>query len=143
LRIIHLGFVREQPVALRSERIDLEEVGVPPVATRINDDFEVVVELLAHIPPQLRSDDAMRSRVMACDPKVHVVVRVQDSNFGAFSSALPFEGLSLPEICDRFRQLPDRIVEASVHLRRALDVHRASRADGLAYRLRWSNLRER
>ena len=80
---------------------------------------------------------------MTRNAKVHVFMRVQDSNFSGFRCALPLEGLSLPEICNRFRQLPDGIVEASVHLRRALDGHGSNRAHRFDARLRWSNLRDR
>jgi hypothetical protein len=69
-------------------------------------------------------------------------MRVQDANFSGFRGALPLEWLPLPEICNRFRQLPDGIIEGSVHLRRPLYGHGASRAHRLDARLYWSNLRD-
>jgi len=59
----------DEGISLRSKWVHLENICVSPVVSRIDDDFEVVIQLLADIPPQLRGHDAGRLESKQVTPK--------------------------------------------------------------------------
>src|SRR5438128_3917476 len=44
-----------------------EDVSVTPIVSRVDDDLEVVIQLLAHIPPQLSGDNSALMGIKAGD----------------------------------------------------------------------------
>jgi hypothetical protein len=82
--------------------------------SRINDDFEIVVQFLAHIAAKFGRDDPLRIGIEARDAKVDRVLGVNDPNFGLFRRWLPLKGLALRKVVDWNRLLPKGIVKGSV-----------------------------
>ena len=117
LRFSYLLFVRDEGVALRTQRIDLEDIRIAAVMPGIDDDFEIVVEFLAHIAAELRGDRSRRYRIMTDDAEVNLGPRIEHSYFRSLCRGLAFVGLSLLEIRNRASLLPERIVQRAVQSR--------------------------
>ena len=81
---------------------------------RVNDDFEIVIQLLTDIPPQFGCDDSSRIRVEACYAEVDFVLVVKDADFGFLSRRLSFKGLPLKELGDRRGLPPFGIIKGPV-----------------------------
>src|SRR5215467_15432479 len=58
----------DQAVHLRAERIHLKNIASTTVMIRIDEDFKVVVEILAHIAPEFAGDDSRRGGVETMNP---------------------------------------------------------------------------
>ena len=84
-----------QSVSLCAQGINLEYVGVAAIVSRVDEDFEIVIQLLADVAPQLGGDDRLGIGIEAGDAEIHFVLCVEDTDFRFFSRRLPFIGLSL------------------------------------------------
>ena len=71
---IHAGVVPllfdDEPVHLCPERIDLKHVRSAAVVIGIDEDFKMVVEVLAHVAAQFAGDDSRRIRIEAVNSKI-------------------------------------------------------------------------
>src|SRR5260370_21551891 len=81
---------RNQRVALCPQRINLEYVRVPPVVSRVDDDFKVVIQFLTDVPAQLGRNDPTWIGVETGDTEVDLVLVVENADFGVFSRRLSF-----------------------------------------------------
>src|SRR5690349_3889595 len=88
---------------------------------RIDQDLEVVVQVLAHIAPQLGCHNFSRLGIVAMNPKIDGVPRVDNSNFGLLSRSLTLIWLLLAKFHHRLGGLPHRIVQSAVKPWRMLD----------------------
>src|ERR1700758_8700 len=80
----------------------------------VDDDFEIVVQLLRDIPSQLPRHNFAWIGVEANNTKVHVVLVVQDTDFGFLRWRLSFEWLSLQKIGYGSGRLPFGVVECPI-----------------------------
>ena len=107
----------DEAIILRSKGIDLEDVCAPAIVVRIDQDFEVVVQVLAYVPPEFGRDDPRWLGVIAMNPEIHGVSRVQNAYFRLLGWRLAFAGFPLTELGNGFGGLPERVVQGSVELR--------------------------
>ena len=114
-------FLRDQRIALSAERIYLKHVRITPVVRGVDDDFEIVVQFLGHITPQLGRDDPFWVRVEARDTEIDLVPVVQGADLGFFSGCLSFKWLPLQKLGNRRGLLPCGIVKRSVQFRSSLN----------------------
>src|ERR1044071_5226239 len=92
---------------------------------RVNDDFEIVVQLLGNIAPQFCSNDSACLRVEALDPEIDLSFGVHNTNFSSFGRRPSLERLPLQEVRDRSGLAPDGIIKSAIQLRTAIDPDRA------------------
>ena len=97
--------------------IDLEYVCATAIVIRIDQDFEVVVQVLAYVPPEFGRDDPRGHRVIAMNAEVYGVARVENAYFCLLGCWFTFIRLPLAKISNDFRRLPERIVQRPVELR--------------------------
>src|SRR5437660_8834724 len=71
--------LHDEAIVLRTKGIEFENVGATTIMVRIDQDFEVVIQVLAHVAPQFGCDDPRRFRVIAINSEVHCVPGVQDA----------------------------------------------------------------
>src|SRR5262249_39581835 len=86
---------------------------------------------LGDIPPQLPSYNFARIGVEADNAEIHIVLVIENANFGLFRWRLPFERLPLQEICDWTCHLPCGIVERAIQFRRMLNANRLCHSNRL------------
>ena len=55
------------------------------------------------------------------NPEKNGMASVENADFGAFRGGLPFVGFLLPKISDRFRRLPEWIIQRTVESWAVLD----------------------
>ena len=60
----------DEPVHLCPEGIDLKHVRSAAVVIGIDEDFKMVVEVLAHVAAQFAGDDSRRIRIEAVNSKI-------------------------------------------------------------------------
>jgi hypothetical protein len=106
---------------LRTKGIDLEYVSATAIVVRIDQDFEVVVQVLAYVPPEFGRDDPGGLGVIAINPEIHGVSRVENAYFCLLGWRLAFVGFSLTELRNGFGGLPERVVQGSVELWAVID----------------------
>jgi hypothetical protein len=114
--------LHDEAVVLGTERIDLEYIGSTTIVVRINQDFEVVVLVLAYVPPEFGRDDPRGFRVIAMNAEVHGVSSVENAYFRLLGWRLAFVGFSLTELGNGFSGLPERVVQGSVELWSMIDM---------------------
>ena len=68
---------------------------------RVDDDFEVVVQLLSDVPPQFGGNDSFRIRVRAKYAEVNIMFVVENADFSLLRWNLSFERFALQKIVDR------------------------------------------
>jgi len=110
-------FFDDAAVALRAERVDLENVSVAMAESGIDGDGEIVVEVLRKVAAKLRGDDGVWGGVVTMNADVEVAGVIEDANFGFFGGGLGFERLTLAEIGDKRSGGPERVVERAVEAR--------------------------
>src|ERR1700688_4740469 len=106
----------DQAIVLCSKGIHLEHICSAVIVVRIDQDFEVVIQFLADIPAQFRRDDPGCLRVIATNPEIHCVARIEYSDLGLLRSGLTFIRLSLPKVSYWGSQLPEWVVQSSIEL---------------------------
>ena len=87
---------------MRTKGIDFENVGATAIMVRIDQDFEVVVQVLAYVPPEFGRDDPRGLGGIAMNPELHGVSRVENAYFRLLGWRLSFVRLSLPKVGDGF-----------------------------------------
>jgi hypothetical protein len=90
----------DEAIVLSTEGVDFEHVTATAIPVRIDQDFEVVIQFLAHIAAQFCRDDPGRLRVIAVDSEIDRVTRIEYSYLSFLRRRLTFVGLSLPKISD-------------------------------------------
>ena len=113
----------DQAVKLRAERIDLKNVRAATVVIRIDQDFEVIIQILAYVAPQFTCDDSQRLGIKAVNPEIDSVARIENAYFRSFRSRLSFVRFLLAKLRNRFRGLPERIVQRPIELRSVIDAN--------------------
>src|SRR6267142_19589 len=108
--------IHDEAVVLRTKRIDLENVGTTAIVVRIDQDFEVVVQVLAYVPPEFGRDDPRRLGVITMNSEIHGVSRVGNAHFRLLGWRIAFVGFPLAELHNGFGGLPERVVQGSVEL---------------------------
>src|SRR5215472_368334 len=98
---------------------------------RVDDDLKVVVQFLGDIPAQLPGHNLAWIGIEAGNSEVHIVLVVENANFGLFRWRLPFKRLPLEKICDWTCHLPGGIVERAIKLRGMLDARGLGNPSGL------------
>lgn len=104
----------DEAIVLGSEEIYLEDVSTPTIVVRIDENLKMVVEVLTDIASQVGCDDSRGLRVVAMDPEINCMSRVESAHFRLFRWQLPFVGLPLTKIGDRFGIEPKGIVQSAV-----------------------------
>src|SRR6266568_1263068 len=107
-------FLGNQSIPLSAQGIYLKHVRVTPVMRRVNDDFEIVIQLLTDITPQFGGDDPFRVSVEASDAEIDFVPVVKDADLGFLSRWLSFKWLPLQKVGNRRGVLPRGIVKRPV-----------------------------
>ena len=82
--------------------IDLEYIASTAIVVGIDENFEVVVQVLAYVAAEFRRNDPGRLRVKAMNPKIDSAARVQNAHFRFFGSWFSFVRLTLVKIRDEF-----------------------------------------
>src|SRR4029077_8016744 len=70
----------DQGIALRAQRIDLEDERVAAIVGRIDDDLEIVVEFLTDVAPELAGNDSRRIGVEALDAEIDFMLTVENTD---------------------------------------------------------------
>ena len=81
---------------------------------RIDDDFKVVVQLLAHVASQLSSDRPLTVGIAASDPEIDLIMGVDDTHFCGLGGRLAFVGLALAKVGDGSGLQPEWVVQSPV-----------------------------
>jgi hypothetical protein len=90
---------------------------------RIDKNLKVIVKVLAYVAPQFACDDPRRFGIEAVNPEIDGMTRVQNAYFRWFRCRLSFVRFLLAKIGNRFRRLPERIVQRPVELRSVIDAN--------------------
>jgi len=106
----------DEAVVLRTKRIDLEYVGTTAIVVGIDQDFEVVVQVLAYVPPEFGRDDPRGLGVITMNSEIHGVSCVENPYFRPLGWQLAFVGFPLTELHNGFGGLPEQVVQGSVEL---------------------------
>jgi hypothetical protein len=115
-------------VAQRAERIGLEQVAVPAIVQRVDDEGEVLVaEDVAVVAPQLVGDLALRVAVPAARRNVQAASVEENPGVGFFGGRRSLARLLLDEIGDRLDERIDLLVQVAVNLQRRVEPHGADR----------------
>jgi len=112
--------LHDEAIILRSKWVDLEDVCAPAIVVRIDQDFEVVVQVLAYVPPEFGRDDPRGLGVIAMNPEIYGVSRVENAYFRLLGWRLAFVGFPLTELGNGFGGSPERVVQGSVELGRVI-----------------------
>jgi hypothetical protein len=105
-----LGSGRDEPVVLRTEGIHLKYISSTTIVVGIDQDFEVVVQLLADVAAQFGCNDPGGLRVKTMNPKIDSTACVENPNFRFFSGGFSFVRLSLVKIRDPLWQSAKLII---------------------------------
>src|SRR5207245_10846429 len=106
----------DQSVSLRAQRISLENVGITPVVSRVDDDFEVVVQFLTDVPPQFSGDNPLGMGIEAGNAEIEFMLGVENADFGFVCGRLPLKRLSLPKCGDGGGLLLQEAVKFAVEM---------------------------
>src|SRR6266403_2065468 len=98
------------------DKRDLEYVGTTAIVVGIDQDFEVVVQVLAYVPPQFGRDDQRGLGVITMNSEIHGVSCVENPYFRPLGWQLAFVGFPLTELHNGFGGLPEQVVQGSVEL---------------------------
>jgi len=112
---------------LRAERVDLENISTAAVVVGIDENFEVVVEVLADVAAEFGCYYLRWLGIIAMNAEINGMVCVKNSDFSSLCSRLTFIRFPLAEIRDPLGRLPQRVVQGSVDLRNPVN------ADGFSY----------
>src|SRR5258708_28760461 len=103
--------LHDEAVVLGTKWIDLEYVGATAIVVRIDQDFEVVVQVLAYVPPEFGRDDPRWLGVIAMNPEIHGVSFVENPYFRPLAWQLAFVGFPWTELHNEFCGLPEQVVQ--------------------------------
>src|SRR6266566_6401299 len=106
--------LHNETIVLGAKCVDLEHVCSAAIVVRIDEDFEVVVQVLAHVPAKFRSDDPRGLGVKAMNPEIHGMPSVDNAYLRLLGWCLTFVGLTLAKISDGVRRLPNQVIQGSV-----------------------------
>jgi hypothetical protein len=106
--------LHDKTVVLGTKGMDLEYIGSTAIVVRIDQDFEVVVQVLAYVAAELRRDNPGRLRVVGMNPEIRGMPRVENAYFCLLRWRLAFVRFSLTELGNGFGGLPERVVQGSV-----------------------------
>jgi hypothetical protein len=94
--------LHDKTIVLGAQGINPEGVGATAIMVRVDEDFEMIIQVLTHIAPEFRCDNPSGLGIMAIDSEVYSVRRVENAYFRLLGWQPTFVGFPLPKIGDRF-----------------------------------------
>ena len=83
----------------------------------------MVVQVLAYVASQFAGDNPRRVGIEAVNSEIHGMTRVQNAYFRPFRRRLSFVRFLLAKLRNRFRRLPERIVQRPIEFRSVVDAN--------------------
>jgi hypothetical protein len=91
---------------LSAKGIDLEYVSPAAVMVRIDEDFEMIIQVLTDIAPKLGGDDPRGLSIKTMNSEVDGMRGIEDANLRFLGRWFTFAGFPLTKVGDRLRGLP-------------------------------------